>query len=344
MIITFLRSSSYNTYSICPCMYTFEYVLGIKPPSGRAATVGSIVHKGLELLGRQKLAQQNGESSFSDDELDGTWKTGEIEPGPAIDLAWAHYTARESHIAWKPADLRECHRLINLHLELDDGYWDPRNHKIVMPELYFNFEIEEPWAKYKYEVADGTIMEGQLGLKGTVDLICDISDEVTNTYLYMDFKTGARRDHSLDGDKAVKNWSKLYHDDFQLRLYHLALSKLFPDKNWIISIVYMKDGGAFSLPFGPDDIPKTMKMIRDRFEVIKNTVKPKARISYRCSRWCHFGKTNYVDQDGNDTGKTICQHFRNEIDKKGLDRVVGEYADVGAIGKYGSGGGKEDRE
>lgn len=341
MIVTTFRSSSFNQFDMCQFSYTLSYLLGIKDKTGAAATRGNISHKALECLARKKLALQRDEEIFWDDELKRQFTLDEAEPHFLIDIAYDHYTTSTPHLSWAPKDRRECHKLMDQALELDGGIWNPLHRNVVAPELYFDFEIEAPWAAYSFPLPDGTELTGQLGLKGTVDLVTRLDDGVLE---YVDWKTGARKDWSVDDPKkSVKTYQKLRNDP-QLRIYHYALSRLFPDaKEIIMSIVYIKDGGGFSLAFGKEDIAITEEMLRKRFDIIKNTVKPKARVSYRCKTFCTFGKNNQLDKDGNDTGVTICDHFRREVDKKGLDRVVAETVDITTIGQYGQGGGQSNR-
>jgi hypothetical protein len=104
---------------------------------------------------------------------------------------------------------------------MDDwgGMFNPLNMTIVQPEQYFDFTIDEPWARYAYTLPDGRRLEGQLALKGTVDLIAEENPE---TLHYTDWKTGMRKDWATG---KPKDWKKL-RDDPQLRLYHYALSRL----------------------------------------------------------------------------------------------------------------------
>lgn len=50
MIITYLRSSSYNNFDFCQMQYFLNYVLGIPQQSGHKADKGTIVHKAMECL------------------------------------------------------------------------------------------------------------------------------------------------------------------------------------------------------------------------------------------------------------------------------------------------------
>ena len=45
MLVTYIRSSSYNNYSFCQMQYFLTYVLGYQTDSGKKAELGTIVHK-----------------------------------------------------------------------------------------------------------------------------------------------------------------------------------------------------------------------------------------------------------------------------------------------------------
>ena len=58
MLITYIRSSSYNNYEFCQMQYFMKYVLGLPDISGKAAERGTMVHKVMEVLANLKLFQQ----------------------------------------------------------------------------------------------------------------------------------------------------------------------------------------------------------------------------------------------------------------------------------------------
>jgi len=58
MLITYIRSSSYNNYSYCQMQYFITYVLGHTPISGKKADLGTIVHKVMEVLAKLKRYTQ----------------------------------------------------------------------------------------------------------------------------------------------------------------------------------------------------------------------------------------------------------------------------------------------
>lgn len=328
---------------MCPHSYFLQYVLGWRSPSGQKATMGSIVHKALEGLARKKLAMQNGEATFHDDELGRTFDVATFEPELATEVAYEHYSKKETHHKWGPRHFKQTRQWMYDAMELNGGRWNPLNRDVVMPEQFFDFPIEQDWARYSYPMPDGTRLDGHLGLKGTVDLITRVDSD---TLEYIDWKSGMRKDWATGKEK---NWKDL-RDDPQLRIYHYALSRLYPDvKHIVMTIVFIQAGGAYPLDFGPKDLAKTERMVRERFETIRGCSRPPRIIHDRAHKWkcgtlCHFGKTNHLDEQGKDTGKTLCQHTHNEILALGMDRVVAKYSKGNAFASYGDGGGQSNRD
>ena len=50
MIVTYIRSSSYNNYDFCQMQYFLTYVLGHRSDSNKKADMGTMVHKVMEIL------------------------------------------------------------------------------------------------------------------------------------------------------------------------------------------------------------------------------------------------------------------------------------------------------
>ena len=77
MLVTYIRSSSYNNYSFCQMQYFLTYVLGYQTDSGKKAELGTIVHKVMEVLADlKKFKQDNPQRKFlkSDDDALGEVK------------------------------------------------------------------------------------------------------------------------------------------------------------------------------------------------------------------------------------------------------------------------------
>ncbi len=340
MIITYLRSSSYGTHSMCPQQYFFEYVLGWKSPSNKKADKGTICHKVLEILAHIKLCSQNKEKIYTDDILGDI----NIKKYDIVDISnrvYEYYTSLFTHHVWENKDLKDCILWVNKALTEHNGTFDPRNRDILQPEQRFDIVIEKPWAKFKYKTPTENL-EGYLAIKGTIDLITRVNED---TIEVIDWKTGRRLDWATGEEKTL---AKL-QDDPQLRIYHYAVSKLYPDINHImITINFINDGGAFTICYDKKDLSKTEDMIRHKFDKIKNTKTPELNKSWKCNKLCHFGKTTFentnilpiLEYRGGqlvqvDKPMTKCEQVKHDIELKGIDNVIDQYTVSGYnIGSY----------
>lgn len=340
MITTYFRSSSFNQWDYCEQSYFLAYILGLPQKSNKKAEMGTVVHKVMENLAAAKKALQDGKDSFIDHEISGeihikhdmVYSDGFVEY--LFAQSYNHYTSRSEH------EYTEKDRLTMLNwtfkpLRMLNGSFDPRNRDIVAPELHFDFEIEEEWAKYTFELPDGQKIEGNLALKGTIDLVTRVGD---NIYESIDWKTGQRLDWASNRPwpHNIKTYEKLTKDN-QLRIYHYALHKSFPEIDQLIpTIVFINDhgtrtrpvtGGIFSMAFDKDEIEKTKECIRRRFEVIKNTIRPHLNKGWKCTTLCHFGKNAHASGEINPrTGQpyTICEYISKRNREVGMQRVLAE--------------------
>jgi hypothetical protein len=340
MIITYFRSSSYNTHSLCEQQYFLEYVLGWRGPSGQKADKGTIVHKILEILAFIKKAEQDSIASIEDDII-GQVDIHNYDLDKIIDLVYEHYVTQTQHHKWTQKDLSDCRAWVNKAISFNNGMFDPRNRNIICPERHFDFEINRQWAKYSFETPNGP-MSGNLALKGTIDLVTSLSP---NTIEVIDWKTGRRLDWATGKEKTQEKLEK----DPQLRIYHYAISHLYPEIEHIIfSIYFINDGGPFSVCFDKSHLLETENMLRNKFELIKSTKKPRLHKSWMCNKLCHFGKTtfenthiiptteyrdNQVCQKNN--FMTKCEQIKHEVELNGIDQVTKEYQNLNhSIGHY----------
>jgi hypothetical protein len=265
-----------------------------------------------------------------------------------IEVVYKYYTDASSHHKWTPKDYRDCYNWIYKAISFNDGMFDPRNRHILCPEQHFDFEIKKPWAKYSYQTGEG-LLEGNLALKGTIDLITLVGD---NTIEVIDWKTGRRLDWATGEEKTQE---KLENDP-QLRIYHYAIKQLFPHIEHIIfSIYFINDGGPFSICFDDTDLLKTENMLRQKFDTIKQVKKPKLNKSWMCNRLCHFGKTTFENSNidpiieyrdnqvcNNSSIMTKCEQVKHDIELYGIDTVVNLYKHPNhTFGKYKAPGSTE---
>ena len=175
-----------------------------------------------------------------------------------------------------------------------------------------------------------------------MDLITEIDE---GFYEIVDWKTGRRLDWATGQEKT---YAKLQNDP-QLRIYHYAAMKLYPEaKQIMVTINYMNDGGAFSMHFSEKDIPKTKKMLRKKFEQIKAARIPMLKKSWKCTKLCHQGKSTFEDtsihpimenRHGQRTSygeyMTKCEQVKYEIERKGIQKVTEDYMAEGHnVAKY----------
>jgi ATP-dependent helicase/DNAse subunit B len=320
-----------GSYDLCAHRSFIEYNIGIKQPYNAASMKGTIVHKVMEILAQSKLCQQDGDVGF-DDEMLGEVYVDEIQPISILSRVFEKYQEENPQMDLDEAMYKETSRLVKKAIAYSGGEYDPRNLDIVAVEHPFDMVINKPWAKYSYESPAG-IVEGQLALKGTIDLVIKHDD---NTYEIRDYKTSARAwDWAKNSEKTDENIYK----DFQIMLYYYAACHAFPKiKNILFTIYFINVDKPMLITFDRTDLPMIENVIRKKFETMVADKKPKLNVSFRC-KFCPFSKDI---QKG--TKKTVCEFFRDEIKTIGFDRTMAEHARWDQIGRYGSGGGKVDRE
>ena len=332
---------------MCEQQYFLEYVLGWRGPSGQKADKGTIVHKVLEILAVLKKCQQDKVLSFIDD-IVGEIKCESYCVDDIIDKVYSYYSTKCSHHKWTAKDLKDCKEWSHKALNFNNGMFDPRNRSILSPEQHFDFTINKKWAEYDFDTPDGNI-KGNLALKGTVDLITKIDDK---TLEVIDWKTGKRLDWATGQEKTHEKLQK----DPQLMIYHYAINHIFPEYEYIIFTIYfINDGGPFSVLFDKSHMSETEYMLKNKFEIIKRTKKPKLSKTWMCNKLCHFGKTTFenscispiIEYRDNqncqkDTFMTKCEQVKHDIELYGINEVTNLYKHPNhAFGKYKAPGSAE---
>jgi hypothetical protein len=303
--------------------YFMTYVLGYQSLSGKKADLGTIVHKVMEALASLKKELQNDTSAKNitiiDDALgeiavtkNALYKDTIIKT--LLDKSFEYYSNRSPHNTFSKSDKQNCLSMCFDTIQFNNGQFDPRSRHIVEAEPHFDIPIEEEWAKYQYEI-DGKVINGQLAIKGTIDLVTQVDE---NTMEIVDYKTGRRLDWATGEEKT---YAKL-NTDPQLLLYNYAISKLFPQYSQaIMSIFFIRDGGPFSMCFDRSDHDKFLEMLRVRFQEIQANNAPKPishdRSSWKCTKLCHFCKNNWPE-----TNQNMCVYIDNYIKKHGIEQTA----------------------
>lgn len=329
MITTYFRSSSYNAWDFCELRYFIEYCLGIKGASNAAAIRGTIVHKALELMALQKLTLQNDKASFVDEESGNRYNV-KTSSELILKKSFGYWKDKEPHLNLSDKDYQTCYSLLTKALTYDDGKYNPLNQKIISPEQVFNFEIREPWAWFDYPEIN---MSGYLSLKGTIDLI--IENEF-GLYEMIDYKTGRPK---WDWNKGKE---KSFHDlnkDPQLCLYYYALSKLYPDTDFVVTIYYIFSNEPITVMFDKETLKYTEELLKNRFQKIKNSFRPrKIHPNFKC-KFCDFSKKTVDNSPTIDYNTSVCNVVHREIQQIGLSKVWEKRA-VDKEFKIYSGGGR----
>lgn len=326
---------------MCEQQYFFDYVLGYKGPSNKKADKGTIVHKALEILAFIKYTEQQGEDTFEDDII-GEVNIHNYDLDKIITDVYTYYTSMFNHHKWTSTDYKDCHKWTYKAIEYGDGLFDPRNRNILYPEQRFDIPIDKSWAKFSYD-HNGEKLEGNLSLKGTIDLIVRPND---NTAEIIDWKTGRRLNWATGEEKTQE---KLEQDP-QLMLYYYAVQHLYPEiDNCIVTIFFINDGGPFSVAFGKKDLAKMEDLLRRKFDKIKKTQIPRLSKSWKCTKLCHYGKTDFQDTDTitpiveyrdeqvckKGDFMTKCEQVHHDLQVKGMKNVVDEYTVPGYnVGYY----------
>lgn len=321
---------------MCEQQYFLEYILGWKGKSGLKADKGTIVHKILEILALIKYHKQFGNTSF-EDEIIGKIGIKKYDLDDIIRKVYDYYSQANDHHKWVDKDFTDCYNWTYKTIEYNNGMFDPRNRDIVCPEQQFDFEIKKPWAKYEYDTPQGKI-KGNLALKGTIDLITKIDD---NFYEIIDYKTGRRLNWATGEEKTQEKLEK----DPQLMIYYYAAQHLYPDvENIMVTINFINDGGPFSICFDKKHIKEIESMLRDKYEKIKETTRPRLNKTWMCSKLCHFGRNSFDDpiveyRNGQVTPvnkpMTMCEQVKHDLEIKGIDEVVSDYTKPGfSVGHY----------
>ena len=330
IIIQYIRSSSVSEYELCSFKYTLSYILGIRESTHPKALLGTITHYLLQILAECKKCKQEGLEDFSDTIL-GKVKVGELFNQKFINKStkkiYDYYIEKENleyNFTQKDYDgVVDC---INTALTFQDGAFDVRKRNIIDVEKFFNIEIKEDWAKYKYNYK-GKNIEGNLRLKGTIDLIVDADGVIEN----LDWKTSSStKSWSKDRDRDYKD----FYDDFQLRLYHYVISLLYPEYETVAStIFFLRLKKPITIALSKSDLPETLNIIKEKFLTIKNNNRPKLKMGRKhwfCKYVCRHFKTPHPK----DQTKSICEYCYDKMLDKGIDQLIEDDITPGFMPDY----------
>jgi len=291
MRISKCSASAIKTYYHCPFKYMLEQLLKIRPPTGKAALQGTIVHQVFEWMAKLKKKDKT-----------------HIDPMWLLDQAWIWHTKLNPHIAIRretsrgeAADFKKC-RLCIEHIVNSD--FNPYKMKIIDAERWFEIQLEgDDW-----ECTDEFHNNTQFTNRGLMDLVHEIDE---NTIEIVDWKTGKREDFYT---RKEYDFKKLL-EDIQLRLYHFAACKLYPQyKNILITFHFILDGGPITIPPTDYEIPLTIEALSKFFSTVKADTLIIRNRNWQC-RMCGFQKEDACNRIWSDLHTYGSEYIENKYGK-----------------------------
>lgn len=313
MEISQIRSSSYNCFNnICEFQYYITYCLGIESHAGKAANLGTFCHKIFECLALAKLADQNNQKFIKDNligKININSKNKHYLTNDFIDIIInKSYDYYKNQYSFDEKDLQLITKWV--YNVIDDGQFDPRKFTVIDAERFFKFDIEKEWAK----IDDNNY----LSVIGTIDLIVDHTDFIE----MIDWKTGKKINYGTMKEKTYDDFMK----DFQGRLYHYALKKMFPDRKEILVTINYINSSPVTVAHNDDNILETENLLKNMYNKVRKCTKP-AMKSYTgshffCTKICSYGK-NYIGK------KTQCQYIKSMLEETGMDYTTASMREKG---------------
>jgi hypothetical protein len=317
MNISKLSASSYKKWSACQQAYFIENILNYRFEAGKAANLGTITHSVLEILAKAKLAKQNNETIIST-EIDKLF-IDNLNIDNITEQVYNLYSNKEElkHLNWTNSDFKTIKKYVNKAISHNDGYFNPLNRKVISSEQYISLPIKESWAV----LPDQTFFK----ITGFIDLITECNN---NCLEITDYKSGNPKQDFHTGKPIDETF---LFNDIQMRLYHYSCCELYGyDKTYLVTLFFLQ-AGPITISFAPEDAMETKERLKTRFLKIYNTKIPQLNKSYKCTRFCDYGKNQldsapiqFLDGQISPVGQNmcICDQVKFETDRRGLQWVV----------------------
>ena len=318
-------------FTLCEMDYLLTYQLGLDKPSGKAANLGNVCHKVVEIFANEKLCLQNNQTTFLEKEKGKIFTVGQISVEDALDYGWNCYLLP----SFTNSDKITCRKMID---DFMGGPYNPHKNEVIMPELFFDLEIPGDWATYDYvDPHTKEPFSGRLAIRGAMDLLYKPMPGVS---LYCDLKTGRKWDWAAG---KPKDFNSLMHDH-QMLLYYYALRRLYPNDVVLMTIHYLRADGPTTLPYGDEQYEEAYRLLKSMFLKIKASG-PKHRVMEDpvkarsiCKSFCHYGKSY---QPGTD--KTICDYMWGQLQELGTEKLTEKFGKPNLSKIYSAGGGQSQR-
>lgn len=288
MKIDYLRASTIGAYEDCPFRFFIEYVLGFTGATNFKAVLGSCSHHVLEILAKCRKTGHN------------KLKDKYTNPDYVTRIAYNRYKKLHPEFNWTEKEYKFCRQQVDNVLQ---SRFNPLTLNVIDTEKQFQIDVKRPGFGIKGE--PGRYMR----LRGTIDLVTELDKD---TIELIDYKTGERKSWKTGEEKT---WDEFFND-IQLRVYDVASKTIYSKyKNRILTIIYTRSGGPFSVSFDLNDAEKTLATLRRYFNTISSDDTP-ARLKddpnrrykegFKCKYVCGLGDKF---KDPADKGITKCDKY-----------------------------------
>ena len=279
---------------------------------------GTILHKMMEILAKQKLCEQEGKpfNTIEDECIDSSKLTYDIRSAENLDFVFNSVYDKltsESDLNFTDKERRQIYKWLQTATTYLNGSFNPLVKDVVSPECHFEIEIPDDWASYAYTLPNGEIAAGQLKIRGIIDLVSRIDDK---TYEILDYKSGACKSWVTFKEKTLQD----IQNDIQLQIYHLAAHYLYPDiENVILCMYYLAFDKPFTVSLDKEVTKLTLDRVCRQFNRIRNCKNPRCSNTFFCSKICYWNKCPHP------SGVSQCQFYRNELQRLGMDETIRRY-------------------
>lgn len=305
----------------------------------------------MEVLALYKLACQNDEcvivhDSFGYINMDLFSQSEKDIRKQLLDISYSYYDNENPGI-FVDSSYKECAMLVDRGLSYCHGAFDPRSYNMYAAELPFDITLKDDWSKYEYMTPEGKDIKGNLRLRGTIDVVYQ---EDENTLHCLDYKTSKAANDWASGKTKVaarnvadkEKETSLYNDQ-QMMLYYYVLANIFPDKDILMTLYFIRINKAFTMAFDRDkDLPRIHNWLRERFEYIQSMQKPTwidgTKDGWKC-RFCPHAENQQPN-----TKQSVCRFFQKQFATKTMDEIMATHGNYKQLHSYGSGGSTQNRE
>jgi len=258
-----------------------HYGLEMESKAGKAALQGTIVHQVFEWMIKLK---KNGKTN--------------VDPMWLLDRAWDEHTKKSSEVDIRrtttrrdketgefkeAADFKKCK--LAIEEVVGNKYYNPYDSDVVDSEQWFALELPGD----EWECKDNNGKTSQFKIRGFIDFLRLIDEK---TIEIIDWKTGKRQNFYTQ--QTIDELS--LPGEIQARLYHFAVSCMYPQyENILVTFYYTNDGGPITISLSDKDIVNTIAILHNFFKAVTKDTLIRRNRHWSC-KMCGYGNNGMCDK------------------------------------------------